>query len=180
MLEETSKNYSINCHSSVNHFYDDLPYSYHLEMVNKIAKKFIHLIPEKDRDLVLASTWAHDLIEDCRVTYNNVKEILTEDVADIVYALTNEKGKTRKERANEKYYLGIKETKYATFVKLCDRIANVQFSKQNGSSMFNSYKKEFEEFENFLYEEQYSEIFEFLKSLINEEINITKDSSIHL
>ena len=37
--------------------------------------------------------------------------------AEIVYALTNDKGRTRKERAGEHYYAGIRETPYAPFVK---------------------------------------------------------------
>lgn len=59
-----------------------------------------------------------------------------------MYAVTNEKGRTRVERANENYYKGIRETEGATFVKLCDRIANVQYSKMTKSSMFDKYKKE--------------------------------------
>ena len=47
---------------------------------------------------------------------------------EIVYALTNDKGRTRAERAGEKYYKGIRETPYAPFVKLCDRLANVTYS----------------------------------------------------
>jgi (p)ppGpp synthase/HD superfamily hydrolase len=77
-----------------------------------------------------------------RVSYNDVKDALGQEVADIVYAVTNEKGKNRKERANDKYYEGIRNTPGAVFVKLCDRIANVQYSKMTGSRMFEMYKKE--------------------------------------
>ena len=48
--------------------------------------------------------------------------------AEIVYALTNDKGRTRQERAGEKYYAGIRETPYAPFMKLCDRLANMTYS----------------------------------------------------
>jgi (p)ppGpp synthase/HD superfamily hydrolase len=90
--------------------------------------------------------FGHDLIEDTRVTYNDVKSVLGHYVADLVYALTNEKGKTRKERANDKYYEGIRSEKYGIFVKMCDRIANVEYSKMSGSRMFEMYKKENEDF----------------------------------
>jgi (p)ppGpp synthase/HD superfamily hydrolase len=63
-------------------------------------------------------------------------------VAEITYALTNEKGKNRKERANAKYYKGIRETPYATFIKLCDRLANVSYSKSVNSKMIEAYQKE--------------------------------------
>jgi (p)ppGpp synthase/HD superfamily hydrolase len=71
-----------------------------------------------------------------------VKQHLGQEAADIVYAVTNDKGKNRKERAGERYYLGIRNTPGAVFVKLCDRIANVQYSKMTKSRMFEMYKKE--------------------------------------
>ena len=92
------------------------------------------------------AAYGHDLIEDTRVSYNDVKEVLGQQAADIIYAVSNEKGKNRKERANEKYYEGIRNTPGAVFVKLCDRIANVQYSKMTKSRMFEMYKKENAEF----------------------------------
>ena len=50
---------------------------------------------------------------------------------EIVYALTNDKGRTRAERAGERYYRGIRETPFAPFVKLCDRLANITYSCSN-------------------------------------------------
>jgi len=32
---------------------------------------------------------------------------------------------------------------YAPFVKLCDRLANIKYSKESGSIMFNVYKEEY-------------------------------------
>ena len=136
-------------HSSTNHMYDKyLPYEFHLRMVVNVADKFMKLMVPKptpvDIDVIelKLAAFGHDLIEDTRVTYNDIKEQLGENVADIIYALTNEKGKNRKERASEKYYEGIRNTPGAVFVKLCDRIANVQYSKMTGSRMFEMYKKE--------------------------------------
>ena len=40
-----------------------------------------------------------------------------------MYALTNEKGRTRAERAGVKYYEGIRAVPYAPMVKLADRMA---------------------------------------------------------
>ena len=70
---------------------------------------------------------------------------------EIVYALTNDKGRTREERAGEKYYQGIRVTPYAPFVKLCDRLANVTYScsvdnGRNGSRMREVYKGEMGKF----------------------------------
>ena len=155
-------NWCIEQHRKTNHFYDTyLPYEFHLRMVNHVAEQWKHLLDDKLdyitgeenvgvrgdetvtlRTACLLATWGHDLIEDARVSYNDVKDNLGQEVADIVYAVTNEKGKTRKERANDKYYEGIRNTPGAVFVKLCDRIANVQYSKMTGSRMFEMYKKE--------------------------------------
>jgi (p)ppGpp synthase/HD superfamily hydrolase len=147
-MDKISKiDWIIERHTSTNHMYDNyIPYRFHLQMVVEAFKKFHHLLPTKDLDDTELACWAHDTIEDTRVSYNQVKEVLGERVADIVYALTNEKGKNRKERANSKYYEGIVNTPGATFVKLCDRIANVQYSIVTGSRMFEMYKKENENF----------------------------------
>ena len=127
--------------------YDDyLPYRFHLEMVASLADRFMHLIPNTEgpgnKYAVYVAAYAHDTIEDCRVTYNDVKEALGYEVAEIVYALSNEKGKNRKERANAKYYQGILDTPGAVFVKMCDRMANAAYSKMTGSRMLEMYRKE--------------------------------------
>jgi (p)ppGpp synthase/HD superfamily hydrolase len=163
---ETLKERAFNCHRSTNHFYDDKPYEYHLEMVAEVAKKFIHLIPKKYRDIVITSCYFHDVIEDTRFTYSDLVKISSLEVAEIVYALTNEKGKTRKERANDKYYEGIRNTPYATFVKLCDRIANVQYSMSQRSRMLEMYRKETPDFIEVLYDERYHEMFHYLETLV--------------
>ena len=135
-------------HRKTNHWYDAyLPYEFHLRMVAQAAKDFMHLIPDGERKHnLMSAAYGHDLIEDTRVSYNDVKSVLGEFAADIIYAVSNEKGKNRKERANEKYYEGIRDTPGAVFVKLCDRIANVQYSKMTKSRMFEMYRKENDHF----------------------------------
>ena len=144
-------------HSSVNQTYgDDLPYSYHLDMVFDIVSEFGHLVCVSPADVLplIFGAYFHDSIEDARMTYNDVMNearlLMTEEQAlmatEIVYALTNDKGRTRAERAGEKYYAGIRQTPYAPFVKLCDRMANISFScaKLDGENnrMRLVYKKE--------------------------------------
>ena len=159
---EKAKDYAIKCHRSTAHQYDGKPYEVHLNVVFNTAQKFIHLIPENERENVLAGCWVHDVIEDCRQTYNDVKTMTNERVAELAYALTNEKGKNRKERANDKYYAGIKSTPYATFIKICDRIANYEYSKQQGSKMTEVYEKEMSDFISKLYDAKYDELFYYL------------------
>ena len=156
-------------HRNTNHLYGGyLPYEFHLNMAHVVYDEFNHLLdntkdyytgeeyrgPGQDqitlRQACSLGVYGHDLIEDTRVSYNDVKSMLGQESADIIYAVTNEKGKTRKERANTKYYMGIRETPGAVFVKLCDRIANVRYSKMTGSRMFEMYRKENGDFEKAL------------------------------
>lgn len=143
--------FAIEAHHNTNHLYDSRPYSSHLAIVAFYAMKYMNKIPSIDQETVLHACWLHDTIEDCRLTYNDIKEFAGEQVADIVYAVTNLKGKSRSERANDKYYEGIRNTLYAVFVKLCDRLANVKYGKDNNSLMLKIYKKENEEFLNKLF-----------------------------
>jgi hypothetical protein len=171
---DKSKEWAIKCHRETNHKYDNMDYDYHLEMVFNMGKKFIHLIPETAREYVLAACWCHDIIEDARQTYNDVVKNTNYYVAEISYALTNEKGKTRKERANDKYYEGIRSVEFATFVKLCDRIANINHSMSSRSNMLDVYKKESYDFKRKLYDERYQEMFDYIDSMVgikNEELN---------
>ena len=162
---EKIKKYGIWCHEEANHKYDGRPYSVHLQMVYDTALKFIHLIPEIWRDDVLSACWVHDTIEDTRQTYNDVKTNTNERNAELAYAITNEKGKNRTERANDKYYDGIKQTPFATFIKLCDRIANYEYSINQKSRMAELYRKEMDDFINKLYDVKYKEMFDYLKEL---------------
>ena len=126
-------------HQSVNETYgDELPYGFHLDMVVEGICCYGHLVCACEEDVLpmFFGGFYHDSIEDARLTYNDVMRVarqwMTEEQAlmgtEIVYALTNDKGRTRAERAGEKYFKGIRETPYAPFVKLCDRLANVTYS----------------------------------------------------
>ncbi len=139
-------------HQSVNQIYGNgLPYGYHLDMVVSGVREFGHLVCVREEDILplFFGGYYHDSIEDARQTYNDVLKLsrgmMTEEQAymatEIVYALTNDKGRTRAERAGEKYYKGIRETPYAPFVKLCDRLANITFSC-SGSNSDNLHMKE--------------------------------------
>lgn len=158
--------YAIKCHHNTNHTYDGQNYSLHLRMVYTFASKYLYLLPEELRCDVLASTWTHDVIEDCRETYNDVKEVLGKTIAEITYALTNLKGKTRAERASAEYYQGIRETPGAAFVKICDRLANATYSKRSRSSMFQKYKDEQPKFEKELFNPTYKKMFDELNTIL--------------
>ena len=132
-------------HASVNHAYDRIrPYGFHLDMVVNWVRNYIGEVCQEEQDVlpVFFAAFYHDSIEDARLTYTDVMktalQIMDEQQAflatEIVYALTNEKGRNRSERANEKYYEGIRAVPYAPFVKLADRLANTSYAFSKGTA----------------------------------------------
>lgn len=136
-------------HDRVNQKYDNvLPYGFHLKLTASYVSKYAHEVVADETDLLIlyAAAYLHDCIEDARMSYNDLVRFIREfnpevqplskemktrletEVPEIVYALTNEKGRDRKERANERYYAGIRATRFAPFVKLCDRLANIRYT----------------------------------------------------
>ena len=119
----------------------------------------------KDEEVICAAV-LHDTIEDARMSYNDVRRFLgafndvdfpadvdarrsfEEQVPEIVYALTNEKGRNRAERASEAYYAGIRSTRFASFVKMCDRLANIRYSTMFvfANRMLDVYREEYPDF----------------------------------
>lgn len=145
-MSQSIKEFAIQAHAKVNHLYDGQSYSVHLKDVVDYAHQFISLVPASQVTNVINGTWLHDTIEDCRLTYNDIKKIAGGEVAEIVYALTNNKGRTREERADATYYDGIRNVPFARFVKMCDRLANTKYSKATGSRMFEVYRNELDHF----------------------------------
>lgn len=142
-------------HESVNQFYDEMPYGYHLDMAVDFLLRFMpQPISDKVKYELIFGMYFHDSIEDARQTYNDVKKIAKEILpecdatrcAELVYALTNEKGRTRKEREGELYFAGMQHVDFAPLLKICDRMANVEQSYLNKSRMLDVYRKEHEEF----------------------------------
>lgn len=170
-IELNCMTYAIRAHEKYNNNYDGLPYYVHLHNVWKEGYRYKILLHEKELNetLALSAIWVHDILEDCPISYNELKSHVGEEIADIAYALTNNKGKTREERANDDYYSKIKENPYALYVKLCDRIANVRYSITTNSSMMVTYNKEHIQFVSKLNNGEYNDMFLELDSL-NEDI----------
>lgn len=152
-------------HQRVNQTYgDNLPYGFHLDMVVEGVRDYGHLVCASETDILpmFFGAYYHDSIEDARQSYNDVlrqaRQLMNEEqalmAAEIVYALTNDKGRTRAERAGERYYEGIRTTPYAPFVKLCDRLANVTYSCSIDGGKFDRMREVYK-----------GEMGEFLKSI---------------
>lgn len=144
------KSYALNAHAVTGCTYSGYNYDLHLKSVVQVGYQYLELLVPKDQCTGICACWLHDGIEDCRLNYNDIKAEFGEEIADIVYAVTNELGKNRKERAI-KTYPKIKENSIAKWVKICDRISNMKFSYFEGSSMFGKYQKEHQFFYNQLH-----------------------------
>ena len=149
-------------HQMVNQTYGGyLPYEFHLRLTASYVTRYAYLlsITENDIQTLYAAAYFHDTLEDARLTYHDLQKeffqlnekgcsILIDTAAESVYALTNEKGRNREVRANENYYKGIRKTKYASFLKMCDRLANIRYSTLFGirQRMAEVYEKELPHF----------------------------------
>lgn len=113
---------AMHSHQSYGHF----PYYEHLNMVIDILVNTGH-----DEEKYLVAGALHDIIEDTDTNYNDVKESFGEEVADIVYAVTNEAGKNRKEKS-KKTYPKIKANPDAVIIKLADRLCHLNMGGNMG------------------------------------------------
>lgn len=122
-----------------NQQYDIYPYMYHIMQVVKIAEDFGY------EECIVIATVLHDTLEDTILSYNDIKKAFGGEVAEIVYAVTDELGRNRIERKS-KTYPKIKENWKATVVKICDRIANMEQSKEYNHKLYEIYLKEHDDF----------------------------------
>lgn len=115
-----------------------LPYSFHLECVVAQLKQ----IYPKCTPVQECIAWGHDLIEDARVSYNDIKLRAGKEVAEGIYACTELRGRNRAERHGAEYLSGLAANKDGLIVKLADIAANALFSKLTGSGMYKKYQQE--------------------------------------
>jgi (p)ppGpp synthase/HD superfamily hydrolase len=116
-------------------------------------------------DCVEMACYGHDLIEDARVTYNDIKDKVGIFVADLIYCCTEEKGRNRDERHSDRYYQELSMNKTAIFVKLCDIMANLTYSILTNSDMYKNQVKEYPKMRAFLWFKEFEEMFMFLDKL---------------
>lgn len=123
---------------------DEAPYSVHLEAVVGVLGRFGYF-----DNVIVCAAWLHDAIEDTGTSYNDVRDRFGEEVAELVYAVTSELGRNRKERNAKTYPKLIGAGQLALTLKLADRIANVEYGMANGGKN-DMYAKEFSGFEEAL------------------------------
>jgi len=121
--------------------YGDSPYTVHLHDVENVLREFGH-----DDEKYLAAAWLHDVIEDTPTHYSEVEQATSKDVAEIVFALTDEIGRNRKER-QKKTKPKVHACPDALVVKLADIISNYRDARRGNPGFIQMYKKGHPEFE---------------------------------
>lgn len=144
--------------------YGGLPYTHHLAAVAAAVERWYQRVAREGgirEETLVAAAWLHDVMEDCGVRRVEIAELFGEDVAALVDAVTNEPGPNRRTRAAVTYPR-IRAVPGATFLKLADRIANVEA----GGPLVAMYRKEYEDFRFALYTGAYASMWEYLDTLM--------------
>ena len=139
-------NFSVQAHGEQK--YGKLPYQFHLHEVYNVAIEFGEL------DIaILHATWLHEILKNTKWNYKAIKTLAGDEVAEIVYAITDELGRDRKEQ-NKKTWEKIRDKEKALIVKQCDIIANVRHYIKTKSSKLelDDYKQEYPEFVTYMNE----------------------------
>ena len=101
------------------------------------------------------------------LTYEKISNIFSENIANVVYDVTSELGKTRKEQ-NEKSYPKIYNNWKAAAVKLCSRIANLQHSiTYNNTNKIKFYLEERESFYNGIHNTNHNSVLDKAWTMLN-------------
>jgi (p)ppGpp synthase/HD superfamily hydrolase len=128
-------------HAHGNQTYDGLfPYIKHIYDVIDVLKRF----DIKSNKMLIAAA-LHDSIEDDGVSYNDIKKHFGIEVAEMVYCVTDEVGRNRREK-KEKTLPKTASNPDAIIIKLADRIANIE----HGGKV-DMYANEYQEFKGALY-----------------------------
>jgi len=119
--------------------YGNRPYSYHLDAVALIAEPY--------GDIAVVIAYLHDVVEDCDVSIETIEKEFGKFVADCVHILTDEHGKSRKERKFKTYAKMANvtgDTELALIIKACDRLANIRACISDGyAEKLNMYESEY-------------------------------------
>jgi guanosine-3',5'-bis(diphosphate) 3'-pyrophosphohydrolase len=144
--------------------YDIFPYSYHIRKTVLVSQHYGF------DEAIQCACALHDSMEDGNLSYNDIKTYFGIEIAEIVFAVTDELGRNRKER-KAKTYPKIRANWKAVAVKLCDRIANIEHSKEYTPNMLEMYRKEHSDFKTSLFnpdhpEHELSKLWDHIETLL--------------
>jgi len=130
-------------HDAVNCEYDGKTYYTHLKMVEDGIEKYQDIfIDINDYINSRKAGSCHDLTEDARLNFNDIRDVTNIEVARIVLGVTDVHEENRLLRHLATMGKTVKDYR-AIIVKMADLRANASYSRDNGSSMYEKYMFEY-------------------------------------
>lgn len=114
---ELAKQLAIHAHEG--QMYGNHPYTYHLQNAVTAFNEVVKNKEDSCGDIVYATIWLHDVVEDTHITLDTIRNIFGNVVYLGVDAITKRSGENRDE-----YISRVKRNKLATLVKAADTYAN--------------------------------------------------------
>ena len=149
-----------------NQMYGKLPYISHLMNASMVATRFGVPVTDPENGIhIHCGIILHDSMEDAGAKYRTLRAEFGERVAEMVYCLTDEIGRGRKER-HEKTYPKIRANDDAVVGKLCDRITNAEFSAKERSRQMDMYRTEQPEFKTAIYTGKHQDMWDHLEKVL--------------
>lgn len=137
-----------NAHNGQKYGNSSKPMTDHLRTVSNLAEEYYDPILEWSISEIQVIAWLHDTLEDTSITFDDLEKKFGLIIAQMVDNVTDADGANRKEKKRNTWHK-IRRSKISVYVKLCDRLANMQESV--GTPFEKMYKKEFPLFEAALY-----------------------------
>lgn len=160
-LEKAAEMFARGAHIGQKH--GERSYVSHLRDTVRVLKRIDYFsVP------MICAAWLHDTIEDTPTSYQDIRQLFGDHVAELVWAVTDDLGRNRKER-KERTWPKIFADREATILKLADLTANVENAFENDSKLCQMYRKEwpeiYEAFEEALKKHKQNQGLELLYSL---------------
>jgi (p)ppGpp synthase/HD superfamily hydrolase len=141
---EKIKEFAQKSYDDANCKYNDGNYFIHINMVVDTLNNHMNIFcNHNDFINTLAACYTHDLLEDAKKSYNDIKIISNKDVVDITLAVTDVPAENRLMRHLLTMGKTVRDYR-AIILKMCDMLANAQYSKEHNSSMYKKYVEEYE------------------------------------
>lgn len=126
-IEKKAKQFAYEAHKGMKRKGKDIPFTYHLELVNKILKTLTN------DDNILAAGWLHDVIEDTPITLEELKKEFNDEVCYYVELETEDKSLSWKERKLKQIEELRRNNFEVALIAYADKMANM-------TEMFDDYK----------------------------------------
>lgn len=138
------REYAERCHNDANCKYNGGSYMFHVDKVVYAVETYQDIfIYATDKSITIAAAYGHDLVEDAKQTFNDMKSIIGVEAAKVVLRVTDVPAENRL----MKHLLTMGKTiedHRAIILKMCDIWANATYSKTSGGTMYIKYVDEYQ------------------------------------